>query len=134
MASGFRERSHTADWALEVWAQDEPELLAMAALGMYSLMGARLRSEPQVHRRLELEAPDMEGRMVCFLTELLYLGEQEGAGFTRFGIQIAGCRLVAEMDGARLASVVKEIKAVTYHNLSVQQEEDGLRTVIVFDV
>jgi SHS2 domain-containing protein len=134
MTSGFRERSHTADWALEVWARDEPELLATAAMGMYSLMGAHLRHEPPVHRRLDLEAPDMEGRLVCFLTELLYLGELEGEGFTQFDIHISGVRLLVEMEGAPLASIAKEIKAVTYHNLVVQNEQDGLRTIIVFDV
>jgi SHS2 domain-containing protein len=134
MTSGFRERSHTADWALEVWARDEAELLATAALGMYSLMGAQLQLEPPVHRRLNLEAPDIEGRLVCFLTELLYLGEREGEGFTRFDIHISGDRLIVAMEGAPLASIAKEIKAVTYHNLAVQKEQDGLRTIIVFDV
>ncbi len=49
--SGFREKDHTADWELEVWAPDLPGLLVEAARGMYWLMGARLehgqRQQPQ---------------------------------------------------------------------------------------
>jgi SHS2 domain-containing protein len=38
------------------------------------------------------------------------------------------------MDGAPIASMDKEIKAVTWHNLRVRREADGLRVNIVFDV
>jgi SHS2 domain-containing protein len=45
-----------------------------------------------------------------------------------------GYRLSAELDGAPLARIDKEIKAVTYHNLAVRQTERGLEARVVFDV
>jgi SHS2 domain-containing protein len=39
--AGYREREHTADWELEVWAPDLPRLLEQAARGMYRLAGLR---------------------------------------------------------------------------------------------
>ena len=51
--SGFREREHTADWELEVWAPDLPGLLVQAARGMYWLMGARLQEGVRLQRTLE---------------------------------------------------------------------------------
>ena len=56
-SSGFREKEHTADWELDVWAPDLPALLEQAARGMYWLMGARLEegaraaAQPAVLRR-----------------------------------------------------------------------------------
>ena len=132
--SGYIERAHTADWALEVWAQDEPALLVEAARGMYALMGALLRRTPRLQRDLRLEATDPEGRLVVFLGELLFLAQHEGLAFDRLKVTITGEILIAELAGAPLERIVKEIKAVTYHNLVVRRSERGLETVIVFDV
>jgi len=42
--SGFREREHTADWELQVWAPSFSGLLEQAARGMYALSGTRDQS------------------------------------------------------------------------------------------
>ncbi len=132
--AGYREREHTADWALEVWAPDLAGLLEQAARGMYALAGARLADEERQVRRLELHAADAESLLVNFLGELLYLGEAEGLGFEGYALRLEGFHLQAELSGRRLAGLAKEIKAVTYHNLAVRQTESGLETCIVFDV
>jgi len=41
---------------------------------------------------------------------------------------------LAEVAGAPIESIAKEIKAVTYHNLAVRETARGLETTIVFDV
>ncbi len=133
-SAGYREREHTADWALEVWAPDLAGLLEQAARGMYALAGARLADEERQVRRLELHAADAESLLVNFLGELLYLGEAEGLGFEGYVLRLEGFHLQAELSGRRLAGLAKEIKAVTYHNLAVRQTESGLETCIVFDV
>lgn len=133
-ASGYLELPHTADWALQVWGPDEAALLAAAAAGMYDLMGATLQPGSGRVRRLQVDAPDAESRLVTFLSELLYLGEQEGLAFDRVAVTVRGERVIAALEGAPLLSVAKEIKAVTYHNLVIRQGPRGLETVIVFDV
>jgi SHS2 domain-containing protein len=42
--------------------------------------------------------------------------------------------LLAQVESAPIASLAKEIKAVTYHNLAIRQTERGLQANIVFDV
>ena len=134
----YREVEHTADWALEVTAPDEAALLEEAARGMYALAGTRLRPAPRLSRRLELSAPDLESLLVLFLEELLYLGESEGAGFDTFSLRVEAhgeaWRLQADLEGAPLESMKKEIKAVTWHDLRVRRTPAGLQTVLVFDV
>lgn len=131
---GFEEITHTADWALHVWAPDLPSLFALAAKGMAELMQVHLETAPRVERELELESADTESLLVSFLSELLYYGESERLGFDRFEIQIEGARLKAVLHGAPVAQQNKEIKAVTFHNLSVDTSPTGVSTVIVFDV
>ena len=132
--AGYREVEHTADWELEVWATDLPGLLEQAARGMSFLSGMRLRLEPRLVRTLNLKANDCETLLVRFLSELLYYSEQEQIGFDKFQITMDGFELQAELEGAQLASLDKEIKAVTYHRLAVRQLDGNLMVNVVFDV
>jgi SHS2 domain-containing protein len=132
---GYKELEHTADWALEVWAPDLPGLFIQAAKGMYALSQVEHVPEEQVEQTLSLEAIDAEVLLVTFLDELLFLAEHESLGFKEFDLEIdANFNLQAKLCGAKIFSLNKEIKAVTYHNLSIQKNPDGFRVVIVFDV
>jgi SHS2 domain-containing protein len=133
--AGFREHEHTADWELEVWAPDLPSLLEEAARGMYSLAGVHLHSKPRVTRELMLRSGDPERLLVNFLSELLYLAEQDGLGFDTFRLELCADVLQARLEGASIAGYQKEIKAVTYHNLQIQRTSTGgVSVFIVFDV
>ena len=132
--AGYQERAHTADWELEVWAPDLPGLFEQAARGMASLSGVQLQPAPRQSRRLELDAIDAESLLVRFLEELLYLQSAEGLAFDVFRLGFQEWRLQADLEGAPLAHLDKEIKAVTFHNLKVQASERGWEVRIVFDV
>ena len=133
-AAGFSESEHTADWELEVWAPDFPGLLEQAARGMFAISGTQLEEESRESQLLYVEAGDRESLLVKFLNELLHLGEQKHLGFDHFILVLEGNRLNAYMLGGRICSREKEIKAVTYHNLSIRETEEGLKVNIVFDV
>ena len=132
--AGFREVAHTADWEIEVWAPDLCMLIEQAARGMYVLTGTRLASGPRLQRALLLPADDRESLLVGFLTELLYLSEVDGIGFDRFELRLDEESLSASLKGAHIESMQKEIKAVTYHRLSIRETEAGLEANLVFDV
>lgn len=131
---GFEEIPHTADWALRVWADDLPGLLAQAARGMNWLSGAELSDGPRERRVFEADSADAESLLVAFLSELVYYAEQENLGFDAFDIRIFDFRLSANMQGAPLKSLKKAIKAVTWHHLEIEKTSRGLEVVIVFDV
>jgi SHS2 domain-containing protein len=133
-SSGYREREHTADWELEVWATDMEGLFESAARGMFALCGARGKpDERQVHK-FSLEGVDYESLLVSFLQELLYFSEMEGRLVDTYELHIERHHLEAMISGTPLAGLDKEIKAVTYHNIKIVPTEDGLRVSIVFDV
>jgi SHS2 domain-containing protein len=133
-SAGYREIEHMSDWELEVWAPDLPELLRQAAQGMNSLAGVKLQAGPRCKREIELQADDSESLLVDFLSELLYLGETENLAFDRMEINIDGNKLHAQVEGAPVAQLGKEIKAVTYHQMKIREREGELRVHIVFDV
>jgi protein archease len=132
---GFRELAHTADWELEVWAPDLPALLEQAARGMYALSGMRLQADSSQESSIAIHAPDAESLLVRFLTELLWVEEEQHLGFDEFSIQVDNASdMHAALRGSPILSLDKEIKAVTYHNLAIQTTDHGLRVNIVFDV
>lgn len=130
----FKEIPHTADWCLRVWAEDLPSLFAEAARGMNHLSGLELAPEPEIHCLFSSTSPDPETHLVSFLSELIYKMEQEKTGFDQFSIDLVGNVFQARMKGAPVLSVSKFIKAVTYHNLLIQQVGSGWEVEIVFDV
>jgi len=132
---GYREIAHTADWELEAWATELTSLFEQAAQGMYAISGTRLQAGERHTRTFDLRAVDAESLLVRFLTELLWLGQEEGLAFDKFWLSInPGWMLHAELNGALIASQDKEIKAVTYHNLVIRRIPKGLAVNIVFDV
>jgi SHS2 domain-containing protein len=132
---GYQERAHTADWELEVWAPNLPCLLEQSARGMYALSGLRWMGRESQSRAINLHAVDAESLLVRFLTELLWLEQEEGIGIKDFFIEVDNMfSLHADLRGEAIAGVDKEIKAVTYHNLEVSKTSEGLHVNIVFDV
>jgi len=108
-SAGYQEIAHTADWELHVWAPDMPGLLEQAARGTYALMVIRLKSSPRQSRKFEIHFQDQESLLVSFLAELLLVCELETLGFDTFDLQILGNRLIANLSGAPVESIVKEI-------------------------
>ena len=134
LKAGYREIEHTADWELFVWAPDLSALLEQAARGMYRLSGTRLYPAPRRSHEFDLPASDPERLLVAFLSELLWLVEQDGLGFDTFFLNLTDAGLHARLEGAPVAAQSKEIKAVTFHNLAIRQTAIGLEVNIVFDV
>ena len=130
----YEEIQHTADWALRVWAADLPGLFTEAARGMNALTGVQLAKGPRLKRTFTSTAPDVENLLVSFLSELVYLAEQERLAFDTFEVVAEDQRLKVGMEGAAIVSMNKAIKAVTFHNLQIRQTERGYEAEIVFDV
>jgi SHS2 domain-containing protein len=131
---GFEEIAHTADWSVRVWAPNLPALFAESARAMNALSGTVIGAGPQLQRVFEAEGPDAESLLVAFLSELVFSQEQENLAFDAFKLDVGNGRLKVEMEGAPVESIDKAIKAVTYHNLRIRETDEGLETIIVFDV
>jgi SHS2 domain-containing protein len=133
-SSGSREIKHTADWALEVWAEDLPDLLQAATEGMYALMGIRVDKPFESELEISLDLSDNESLLVTFLSELLFRLEQEKIAYYLVEVNFIKDTTVMKLRGGRAILQSKEIKAVTYHDMQIRKTKNGLRTTIVFDV
>ena len=133
--NNFEEIEHTADWAYRVRGENLAELFIQAALGLYSLVGMQLASGERITRSLQLEGIDRESLLVAWLNELLFFHESEGLGFDRLEIQhLDKTSIQAKVTGAPTQQWLKDIKAVTYHNLAIRETQSGLEVTLVLDV
>jgi len=133
----FRELPHTADWVIEVRGETQAALYANAALAMFSLQGAADIDGPTVQQYFEIEGLDREDLLVRWLSELLLESETQGVMFQHFFVEeVDKTRLRATVTGRRGRSDLAHIKAVTYHDLSVQEPTATIsewRARVLFD-
>ena len=132
--AGFQEIEHTADWEIHVWAPDIPTLLMVAAQGMYELSNTVLADSSRVTCDFEIFFIDHESLLVDFLSELLFLAEDQGIAFDGYQFDLSDNSLKVRANGAPIKNQSKEIKAVTYHGMKILEKDRCLEVRIVFDV
>jgi SHS2 domain-containing protein len=136
MAGGFREIEHTADRAMQVWADSFAGLCEQAAAGMFALMAGGDLSAIGVgsQRCVALEAGDAESALIGWLNELLFLRETRRELYRRFAVSWDGSRLLGQCAGGPGSPTHGVIKAATFHDLHVRVDAAGVwRATIVFD-
>lgn len=140
----WRTIEHTADLGLEVEAPSLADLFVASAHGMVGVLvgseegGVPGRGAAGAWRVLELEAPDSEALLVEWLRELLHIQMSEGKLVVAAQIEeLEDGRLTARVGLAEPASesqVERELKGVTYHDLTVAQRNDSWFARVVFDL
>jgi SHS2 domain-containing protein len=127
---------HTADVRLRVSAADLEELFRDAVRGMYAVMRAGRHDGPTLTREIAVdESADTTSLLVDFLNEVLnraQIGQElfEEIRFTRF----EATSLTAVLTGTASAEFEEDVKAVTYHEAEVRQENGVWTTMLVFDL
>lgn len=132
--NGYEEIDHTADLALKVWGKDFYDLLENAVEGMYDLMGISEKSGSSAENSFKIKRDQKESILVDFLSECLYLAEEEHQRFTAFSFIESEKEISVEAQGEHITAIDRNIKAVTFHNLEIEETSSGLKTTITFDV
>lgn len=135
----FEILDHTADVGIEVRAATLADLFETAAEGMFSFLIDPTRVDIRAWRERRVEADDREGLLVAWLNDLLVLLAAEEFVPKTFVIdEISDRRLRATVHGEpvdRSRHLFKlDVKAATYHLLSVRPDDGGWSARIIFDV
>jgi SHS2 domain-containing protein len=137
---GHREIEHTADLGFEVWADTVPGLFEEATRALAELCYDRSAVERRGRRAVEVTGDGREQMLVAWLQEVYLLLEAEtwltdsAAEVRCDGRRVRGI-LVGEPFDRRRHTLHTEIKAVTYHGLSIERDAEGRwRTIVIVDV
>ena len=131
---GYKEVEHTADIALRVWGEDFPTLLQQAADGLYALMGIKPVGDATTVQFFTIPQGTPETILVDFLGELLYQAEADDLVLGGFNFIVGQDAVSVWSIGRKILSQEMVFKAVTFHNLTVEDTESGMIATITFDV
>ena len=130
---------HTADFGIHVFGSDLKDLFNNAAFAMFDQIAIVKDLQPEKELKIHVTGSDWPDLMVNWLRELLYLWTGKELLVKHIDIQtLSEYNLTATL---RIDSfkpdqhVIKnDIKAVTYHQIQVNQVAKGWESKIIFDV
>lgn len=135
----LREIDHTGDVGIEVAAPSLEDLFARAAWAMFNVLADLASVQPRAALPVAVAAEDRAALLVRWLSELNFLHATQGWLFCAFEVEALGeRRLAATARGERYDdachTVYTEIKAVTFHDLTIERRGEGWHARIIFDL
>jgi SHS2 domain-containing protein len=130
---------HTADIGILAYGADMKQVFANAARGLFSIITNLDNVTSTKKLDIRVTVPDREALLINWLNELIYLFEVKEMLFNSFEITaITDTELRARAYGEKIKLAKHElktqVKAATYHMLKIEQNEDGYRAQVIFDV
>ena len=135
---GYTIIDHTADIGVEASGKNLGEAFEKLAEGMFAIITDESVIENKIKKEIILPRDsDTEQLVIDWLSELLYLSDVSGLVFGKFRVKLTN-QLEAMAWGEPYSRTKHgygaEIKAVTYHLLSVKNNKKGVTIRVLFDI
>jgi ATP-dependent Lon protease len=140
----YAELDHPADLFLEIWGLDLPRLFENALFALYDHLAELEGFKESEQVTVEAEAPTLPEALRTLLSEALYRFSTDGFVAAKAEVTVdtqdsgtirATARLSGERADRMRHTLLTEVKAVTYHQLSVEPTpEGGWRATVLLDV
>lgn len=147
MIKDFESLPHTADIKIRVYGETLKYLFCNALVGMFQTIGPQspacrqekgrlVCDELPEHHTIEVHSYDRDSLLVDFLSEALYLSDVHNQAYLDAEIiQLTDTYIKATIKGVEVTGFeVVEIKAVTHHELAIEQKDGIWQATIVFDI
>lgn len=134
---------HTADAGVEIFADSLNDLFRASAKSMYKVIECPLNLPSAGHKKIEMTEDQLDVLLVSFLNELNYYITTHYLlldPIVRLTVKKRKqsywleCEAQAKHIDPELMQDLVELKAVTYHQLEIEQKNDGYHTKIIFDL
>jgi len=127
----------TADMAFAAYGRTLDELFANAARAITSIMFDGKIAQ-KISRKIALEEDEDIVLLQKWLSEIVYLHDSEKLLFSKFDVRTDGRHLNATIYGEKYNpkrhKFIIDIKAVTYHKMSIDKTKIGYKCTVVVDV
>jgi SHS2 domain-containing protein len=136
---GFRILEHPADVGIEATGGTLHEAFEQAAVGLTSIILDPSTVGKGELKKIRITGSDREQLLVRFLSEVLYL--YDGLGFVAAEVSVTSLSdtdLEATVKGEQFQSgrhtTRLDVKAITYHQISVNESSKGARVRVYLDI
>ncbi len=128
--------NHTADTGIEVEGKNLKEIFFESYKGLYKIAGVE-KGKKEGKDKIKIIADTYEELLIKFLNELIFYiyGECKYCDVKK--IEIKKNRrftLEVEIEKYEIKSFEREVKAATYHNISIKNKNGVFATKIIFDL
>lgn len=139
MSKGFTILDHPADMGIEARGNSLAEAFERAAEALMSIILDLSSADIRESRSIEVAASDYEHLLVKWLTEILYLYDGEEFVGKTFRInELSQTALKATVQGEPLDAnkhrTLLDVKAITYHQLSVFEKKEEAVVRVYLDI
>jgi SHS2 domain-containing protein len=134
MSIRYQFLDHPADIKIRSFGKDLPELFANSALGMTAYLYGEKDIALTNEESIVVEAENLESLLVNWLAEILYLSAVNKRAYLKYNIQeLTRTKISAKISSGK--TIAKdEIKAVTYHELTITETKNGWEATVVYDI
>ncbi len=135
-ASGFEILEHTADVGVRAWSATLEETFRQSTLGLLDIVGVWQPGEG-MREAIAVEGRDLGALLVDWLGEVLYLQDVRDVVITEVHTaRVAGGRAHGWVELAERPSTIEgtAVKAITYHQLQVEQVADRWVATVYLDI
>ena len=132
----YEQLEHTADVMIKAYGRTLEECYGNAAYALFNTMVDATTIVPSQEIDIIQEGHDYESLLYNFLSEFLYVHDVTRLVLCEFDVSIDGFKIRCKARGERLDlerhQPKTEIKAITYHMLTVDQDEPSV--TVIFDI
>jgi len=132
----FEILEHKADLKIRAFGSTKKESFLNMLKGMTDALRPEIKKSEEVEKKIKIQSSDLPALLVDFLSEVLYLGQVNREAyfdikFKKFSDTQMECKII----GKKVEIFGEDIKAVTYHQLDVSQNQDGVwEATVLFDI
>jgi SHS2 domain-containing protein len=139
MEEGYRILEHPADVGIEAFGNTLENAFEYAALGLTSIIVEPASVDPSEQRFVSLKGTDPENLLVRWLSEIIYLYDGEDFLLSDVNIhRLAHGELEAKLSGEKVIEgkhkLKMDVKAITYHQLKVEETPEGVLIRVFLDI
>jgi SHS2 domain-containing protein len=133
----FKFLEHTADVKFTAEGKNAEEVFKNSALALKESICGKIKIKEEKNKKINVEGKDFESLLYNFLEEIIYLLDAENFLISKVKeIKIKNLKLKAIISGDKVSNYnfTNEVKAVTYNEMFVKQENGKWKTQVVIDV
>ena len=130
---------HTADLGLRVRSRDLNGLFRDAAMGLFAMVVEDLpQGRAGDFREFSISGRRLDYLFFDWLNELLFVFDTERLLLGNFDVEVSESGVTASVNAwawdEGVDRPLREVKAITYHGLRVEQTEEGWLAEVIVDI
>ena len=137
MSYKYKILPHPADIKLEITASSKEDIFRGALEGMAYIIQPNISKNSNLRKEeIEVHSMDINALLVDFLNEVLAKSDIHNSIFDNIKIEkLTDDHIKGIIEGRNVKEFSEEIKAVTHHELNINQDKNGdWKVIILFDV